>query len=609
MEKKRILENINICREALDYIQSVYDGDNDTTQADLLLKDVQMLLYKTISVLQDDDENELLIPNAVICARNTNDSIDRMFRAKDAKKYILHYEILESFSRLSYLLDYQYNILDDKNKLQAYRERLIERLKEHHNIEPNEHKYKYKVSIVVRAYNKLEYTKRAVESIYKYTNFEKNNVELITINNGSTDRTEEYFATLPNKKKINFKHNMLGMSFRPPIPEGQYCVEFSNDAVATPNWLDQLLICIESSSDIAVVVPTCNEDAISNHQGIRIPYSNSFTDMDKMLQFAQNYNRTNPRLWEEVSRIMPFVAIWRSDVWSLGIEDPIYTEMQFIDDDYSTLLRRTGWKMILARDTFLHHFGSITFKHDGINSYNKSIEKMRWIYFSKWGIDAWRARGNFEEVYPIKLENVRKIRILWVEPKDGGGYLQVKNQCMKHGVNEVYACAMLTDMKYMDDARHIFDDVVYAQDIHHTLDKIKEKYDYIGMGTYLHEVTNDSTIDLLMKLRGLLNPLGRMVIPLKNSFNLEFFIKYMKNNGEYLWGEVDRTIKVFNLKKFLNAINKAGFGSVIEARRVLTNYWDDDLEIICRLKTGNCSIEENKLEMQTIMMWLMIPGR
>lgn len=68
----------------------------------------------------------------------------------------------------------------------------------------------------------MEYTKKAVESIYKYTDFEKLNVELITVNNGSTDGTEEYFNSLPNEKKINFKHNMLGNNVSMYSIEGEY---------------------------------------------------------------------------------------------------------------------------------------------------------------------------------------------------------------------------------------------------------------------------------------------------------------------------------------------------------------------------------------------------
>ena len=79
-----------------------------------------------------------------------------------------------------------------------------------------------------------------------------------------------------------------------------------------------------------------------------------------MQAFAAAYNELDPRRWEERSQLMPFLAILRTDLYRIGLLDPIYTRGEFIDDDMSTLLRRTGWRQILMKDTFMHHFGGVT---------------------------------------------------------------------------------------------------------------------------------------------------------------------------------------------------------------------------------------------------------
>lgn len=56
-----------------------------------------------------------------------------------------------------------------------------------------------KTSLVVLAYNQLAYTKLCMDSIYKYSN--DVDFEVITVNNGSSDGTREYFNSLPNEKK------------------------------------------------------------------------------------------------------------------------------------------------------------------------------------------------------------------------------------------------------------------------------------------------------------------------------------------------------------------------------------------------------------------------
>ncbi len=55
------------------------------------------------------------------------------------------------------------------------------------------------VSIVVLAYNQLEYTKQCIESISRYTSHI--DYELITVDNGSSDGTREYFNGLPHARR------------------------------------------------------------------------------------------------------------------------------------------------------------------------------------------------------------------------------------------------------------------------------------------------------------------------------------------------------------------------------------------------------------------------
>ena len=64
-----------------------------------------------------------------------------------------------------------------------------------------------KLSIITLTYNKLKYTKKYVESLFKYTK----DFELIIVDNGSTDGTREYLQSLNNVKLI-FNDENIGFS-------------------------------------------------------------------------------------------------------------------------------------------------------------------------------------------------------------------------------------------------------------------------------------------------------------------------------------------------------------------------------------------------------------
>ena len=63
-----------------------------------------------------------------------------------------------------------------------------------------------------------------------------------------------------------------------------------------------------------------------------------------MEEFALLYNKSNTCLWEERAILMPFVSVVKREVLYSDLLDPSYTQAQFIDDDISTVYRRSRIK-------------------------------------------------------------------------------------------------------------------------------------------------------------------------------------------------------------------------------------------------------------------------
>lgn len=607
MHVQRIFQNIEVCTEAFEFLQELLEKGS-MNEAESLMHDVQILANTMIVQLEKDQGLSAFAKKAMLSCMNMEDSIQRFFQFPAKRQRIFQYEILVSFCRLQQFAKLQYEVLHSSASLKKYREQVFHSMEAAHSQGTNGKKYRYKASIMVTAYNQLEYTKRAIESIFKYTDFSKGDVELITLNNGSTDGTEEYFEGLPHEKKIYQKYNMIGTPFIPFLFEGEYVIGFSNDVVATPHWLEQLIFCMKSCMDIAVVVPTCNEDSISAMQGIPVPYSNDFASMDAMEKFAAEYNRSNPNLWEDRMVVMPFVSVWRSSMIHLPFIDLGFYRSEFVDDDYSTLFRRTGWRMVLAKDTFLHHFGGVTLKAGRVRKENNALVEMRKVYFDKWGVDAWDSYGTFPSDYPMMWVKPKpQSRILWIEPRFGMDFLKIKNYYRQEGCGDAQSDALILDQRYLLDAKPYFDRCVPSENLSETLAGIQERYDFIGMGVFLHELEIGSAIAVLEQMYGLLKPGGSLIVPLKNWGSACNLVEFIRNGGPVRYGRTAQIFRGVSIKELRRQLlQNEKLKSFQQCRVTNPNGEKFSRDMALRLN-GLCSfdmdLEEMGIELDTFMVW------
>ena len=111
-----------------------------------------------------------------------------------------------------------------------------------------------KLSIITLTYNNLVYTKKFIESLYKYTK----DFELIIVDNGSTDGTVEYLKTLDGLKLILNKENQgfsKGNNQGIEIAQGEYIGFLNNDILLYPNWFEECEKVFETETNVAFVSP------------------------------------------------------------------------------------------------------------------------------------------------------------------------------------------------------------------------------------------------------------------------------------------------------------------------------------------------------------------
>jgi len=257
-------------------------------------------------------------------------------------------------------------------------------------------------SIVILTYNQLEYTKLTIDSIRKHT---KARYEIIVVDNASTDGTVEYLKAQKDIRTIFNSENLgfpAGCNQGMEIAKGDYIVLLNNDVIVPDNWLEGLIDCADSHPTIGIVGPMSNR--ISGYQ---LEQNITYKKINRMHDFAASYRRKNRKKWYQSPRVAGFCMLIKREVLNkIGGLDTIFGIGNCEDDDFCLRAGLTGFKVAIAGDVFIHHFGSASFGKDGNEKYKEFIRKNESIFKEKWGTTAlewWREGKPATKVSPLYL--------------------------------------------------------------------------------------------------------------------------------------------------------------------------------------------------------------
>lgn len=346
--------------------------------------------------------------------------------------------------------------------------------------------YKYDLSIYVLAYNKLGYTRQCVESLL--ANIPAGlRYELILLNHGSNDGTKEYFESIHPHKQLDIAVNGGGMFAVNRIVEGEFILQVSNDVIFTPHAIENLLACIRSDPKIAFAVPTTPN--ISNLQTIPAAYESPA----ELMEFARRNNRSDPYRWEQRVRLCNPIDIRRSSVFcsSSGLcpelwyhtANPVHWN-SFPDDRISLLLRRGGYKLMLVKDAYCHHFGSVTLK-DEIRQQNEQKYYMegRREFFKAFGVDPWGAGFCYDGAFMNRIVGEQKghVEILGINCGLGSNSLKIKEQLKEYCKNiDVNLCNITDDRSFLSDLQGISDEASVVSTLRDLKETLQQRsYQYI----------------------------------------------------------------------------------------------------------------------------------
>lgn len=235
------------------------------------------------------------------------------------------------------------------------------------------------VSIVIPAFNCLEYTRQCIDSIRRNTVHPH---EIIVVDNGSTDGSIEYLRSLNDIKLIENGENKgypTACNQGIEIADGAYILLLNNDIIVTKYWLSRMFMGFFADSDVGIIGPRSNDSA--GYQQVSKP---GYKSIEELEDYTEMFKNKASRQFREVDFLSGFcMLIDRKVIDSVGLFDERFGIGNYEDQDFCRRAAESDFKMLVANEVYIHHYGSRSFLENGL-SYSGILEENRKIYESKW---------------------------------------------------------------------------------------------------------------------------------------------------------------------------------------------------------------------------------
>lgn len=234
------------------------------------------------------------------------------------------------------------------------------------------------ISIVIPIYQQLDMTDACINSIYESGVVD---TELILIDNGSIPpyQADHINATLiRNEANLGFP---VAVNQGIKAASGDVIVLLNNDVICTQGWQERLLAHLDSYS---IVGPVTNYAA--GMQQVTIPV---YQDEQELNIQAAKWSKERNGESKEVDWIIGFCMTFKKSLWEeIGPFDESLWPCSGEEVDFCMKARKSGHKVGIAYDVYVHHEGSQTFKEmekAGQVSYKDSCHRNDRHLESKWG--------------------------------------------------------------------------------------------------------------------------------------------------------------------------------------------------------------------------------
>lgn len=242
-------------------------------------------------------------------------------------------------------------------------------------------------SVVVLCHDQLPFTRLCLESVLRHT---RRPFELVVVDNGSAADTGRYLDDVkarPEPHRVVVVRNGSNRGYPAGCNQGLAAtrggtvVLLNNDVVVTAGWLDGLLAHFAGPGGerLGMVGPVSN--FVADPQRVPVDYE----DAGGLARFAEARRRAFAGSAVPADRLSGFcLAVRRRLIDAVGGLDERYGLGLFDDDDWCLRARDAGFRLAVAPDVFVHHFGGRTFRGLGLDV-RECLRANYDVFRDKWG--------------------------------------------------------------------------------------------------------------------------------------------------------------------------------------------------------------------------------
>lgn len=236
-----------------------------------------------------------------------------------------------------------------------------------------------KVTVVIPIYNGMPYLKETVESIINQT---YSNFELLLINDGSTDESEEYIRSLTDDRIRYFKQENIGLCNTLnkvfTLAQGKYIIRNDQDDVSEPHRIQKQIEALENS----------NYDCVFTYIK-KISEKKEWSNLDKLVENKNSLRDFDP--WLDGCMVNSTMAIKNETFKTIGG----YRQEYYPSDDWDLELRLSQKFSIGVLEESLLRYRF----HDSANTYKywQLMQDKR-----RWAEDSFFKRKNDEKEWDFE---------------------------------------------------------------------------------------------------------------------------------------------------------------------------------------------------------------